>query len=104
MDSSIILSVCPYIVARTAEKIKGYVIINDGEVSITSQADGIQAETIINLSNVKIKIETTGDISDSTVCSKGLKSSKEITINSGDININSTDKVFFFTTSNKKKN
>lgn len=73
----------------------GYVIIKDSTINIKAGADGIQAETIVNLTGSKINIETTGDIgsknSEESSSSKGIKAGKEITINSGDIIVNSTD-------------
>lgn len=90
----------------------GYVLVHGGSASISSEADGIQAEHIINISNSEITIKTTGEVnnthqenfgrpsennvqnstseSDSS-SSKGLKSGKEITINGGTISISSTD-------------
>lgn len=70
---------------------KGYVIIDGGKINIEAENDGIQAETVLNISNADITINTTGNTSDENVSSKGLKSGKEITINSGNIAISSTD-------------
>lgn len=88
----------------------GYVLIKGGKVNINSGADGIQAEQVINISDSDITITTTGDVDNShqenfgrqtastqntsssdSASSKGLKSGKEITINSGNISITSTD-------------
>lgn len=70
---------------------KGYVIIDGGKINIEAESDGIQAETVLNISNADITIKTTGNTSDENVSSKGLKSGKEITVNSGNINVSSTD-------------
>lgn len=74
----------------------GYIIIEGGTININSASDGIQAENILNISESNITIKTTGNINaktsdGDTVSSKGLKAGVEITINSGTININSTD-------------
>ena len=87
----------------------GFILIDGGNIDIEAKADGIQAETVINISNADIKIKTTGEIatktnndfgrysnqistsSESDSSSKGLKAGKEITINSGKIEIESTD-------------
>lgn len=86
----------------------GYVIIDSSNVAISSDADGIQAETILNISDSDILINTNGEITsnnkfykdsnysnnsseDTSTSSKGLKAGKEITINSGNIEIDSTD-------------
>ncbi|MBR1802679.1 MAG: carbohydrate-binding domain-containing protein [Clostridia bacterium] len=70
---------------------KGYIIIDGGNINIQTKEDGIQAETVLTISNVDMTIQTTGDTKDTNVSSKGLKAEKEITINSGNINITSTD-------------
>ena len=96
----------------------GYIAIEGGNISINSEADGIQAETILNISsNPTINIKTTGEIASSnnnmnsnrnkfkgeystttnttsttdSSSSKGLKAGKEITIEDGNIEIASTD-------------
>ncbi len=95
----------------------GYIAIEGGKISIDSEADGIQAETILNISsNTIININTKGEItssnnnnnefyrggykgaptvnstdSENSKSSKGLKAGKEITINGGNIEITSTD-------------
>ena len=87
----------------------GYVIIDSADINITSEEDGIQAETVVNSTNSNITIKTTGEIASKTnnmkdfknsattsdeesdSSSKGIKAGKEITINSGKINITSTD-------------
>lgn len=77
----------------------GYIVIKDSTINITSNADGIQAKTIVNITESNINIKTTGEISKNntqsdtsdTTSSKGIKSGKEITINSGNFTINSTD-------------
>ena len=74
----------------------GYVLIDGGKIDIESENDAIQAQNVLNISNADITIKTTGDTSSKnsdgeTGSSKGLKSGKEITINSGTITINSTD-------------
>ena len=70
---------------------KGYVLIDNSKITINAESDGIQAETILNTSNSNLTITTTGDTSSEDVSSKGLKAGKEITINSGNISISSTD-------------
>lgn len=84
----------------------GYIIIDGSKLNITSEEDGIQAETIVNITNSEITIKTTGEIAAKTnemfknkttttetdsTSSKGIKAGKEITINSGNITITSTD-------------
>ena len=98
----------------------GYIAIEGGNITINSEADGIQAETILNMSsNPTINIKTTGEIATNSnnnnfnrnkfdrqipqsattnttsttdsSSSKGLKAGKEITIEDGDIEIASTD-------------
>lgn len=84
----------------------GYIIIDGSKLNITSEEDGIQAETIVNITNSDITIKTTGEIAAKTnemfknkttttetdsTSSKGIKAVKEITINSGNITITSTD-------------
>lgn len=96
----------------------GYIVIENADISINAGTDGIQAETILNVSNSKINIITTGNIQSSSafsnmnqnfryeqmensklntnsqensVSSKGLKAGSEITIQSGIIEITSTD-------------
>ncbi len=96
----------------------GYIAIEGGNITINSEADGIQAETILNISsNPTINIKTTGEIVSSnnninsnrnkfkgeysmatnttsttdSSSSKGLKAGKEITIEDGNIEITSTD-------------
>lgn len=94
----------------------GYIVIEGGAIYIDSEQDGIQAETILNISeNAIINVTTTGEVSSSstnqnlgygpkggyfsssstttvdTGSSKGLKAGTEITINSGNIEVTSTD-------------
>lgn len=74
----------------------GYILTQGGTIKIESKNDAIQAENVINISDSNIDIKTTGNTSDKTedgdnISSKGLKAGIEITINSGNININSTD-------------
>lgn len=97
----------------------GYVAIEGGMINIEAEADGIQAETVLNIaSNSKINITTNGEVTSSTsnqdfggfgrggmmggfssststdedsASSKALKAGTEITIDSGDIKIQSTD-------------
>lgn len=92
----------------------GYVKIEGGTINVNSEADGIQAQTILNISsNTSIDITTTGEISSSnkdygpmgmnpwqnynsaseedSASSKALKAGTEITIENGNINITSTD-------------
>lgn len=95
----------------------GYIAIEGGIISINSEADGIQAETILNISsNATINVTTKGEItssnnrnnefdrggfkggytvsstnSEDSKSSKGLKAGSEITINDGNIEIISTD-------------
>ena len=99
----------------------GYVAIEGGTISINAGADGIQAETVLNISeNAQIDITTNGEVTSSTKqsmdfgggfagfggnknygtnynttedsgSSKGLKAGTEITIESGNIEISSTD-------------
>ena len=74
----------------------GYVLIEDSTINITAENDGIQAETVLTMTNSDINIKTTGDTSKkdtdgNTISSKGLKAGTEITINSGNITVNSSD-------------
>ena len=93
----------------------GYIKIEGGTININAKADGIQAETILNISSdVKLDITTTGKVSSSSNSqdfgfgamgkqsqssyttedsgsSKALKAGEEITIESGNIDITSTD-------------
>jgi len=91
----------------------GYIAIEGGKVEIKAEADGIQAETILKISkDSNINITTSGAISSSSSnnqgfgfgrnfqtttstedssSSKGLKAGTEITIDSGNITISSTD-------------
>lgn len=44
----------------------GYIVIEGGTININSESDGIQAETILNISeNANIKVTTTGEIASS---------------------------------------
>ena len=95
----------------------GYIAIEGGTINIKAEADGIQAETVLNIAaNPKINITTSGEVSSSNSnqdfggfgrgmmggyssttltedsgSSKGLKAGTEITIDSGNIEIQSTD-------------
>ena len=86
----------------------GYIAIEGGTFNITSGADGIQAETILNISqNPNINITTNGEVANNnsydriynnvsisstdSSSSKALKAGKEITIENGTFTINSTD-------------
>lgn len=93
----------------------GYIKIEGGTINIDSEADGIQAETILNISsNANINITTTGEVvsssnqgfgygskgipvqssyttTEDSTSSKALKAGTEITIESGNIEITSTD-------------
>ncbi len=93
---------------NTDDSSLGYILIEDSNIKISSGNDGIQAETILNIKNSTINIETQGEVkthsSDmggmfrgnqsletDTESSKGIKAGSEITIKSGNITINSTD-------------
>ena len=95
----------------------GYIAIESGEININAKADGIQAETILNIKEATINITTSGEVKASnqiqqmgfeqkggfnkqdvsttvqedTGSSKALKAGTEITIESGKFEINSTD-------------
>ncbi len=91
----------------------GYLQIDGGNIEITAKADGVQAQTILNISkDANINITTEGEVtskqsenfgfggqrgtktqtvSEDAGSSKGLKAGEEITIESGNITINSTD-------------
>lgn len=86
----------------------GYIAIEGGTINIKSGSDGIQAETILNISqNPVINITTSGSVStssnsskmygsisasqDNSSSSKGLKAGKQIAIENGTFTINSTD-------------
>ncbi len=68
----------------------GYIAIEGGTLNIKSGADGIQAQTILNISqNPIINITTDGQVSSSS--NKALKAGTEITIENGTFTIDSTD-------------
>lgn len=98
----------------------GYIAIEGGNININSEEDGIQAETVLNISqDTNINITTTGEVassnkeefgfggfnrggyyettssttdtSENSASSKGLKAGTEITIESGNIVVSSTD-------------
>ncbi len=91
----------------------GYLQIEAGNIEITAKADGVQAQTILNISkDANINITTEGEVtskqsenfgfggqrgtktqtvSEDAGSSKGLKAGEEITIESGNITIKSTD-------------
>ena len=106
----------------------GYSVIEGGTIKVNSESDGIQAETVLNISNnANINITTTGEQSvksqnsfgdmrggfgknagnressnvnttktetssnETSESSKGLKAGTEITIESGNIEVSSTD-------------
>jgi len=82
--------------STNTEEGSGYVVIDGGTINIETQRDGIQAESVLTVSNATITIKTTGntnqkDADGESISSKGLKAGKEITVNSGNITINSTD-------------
>lgn len=89
---------------------RGYIAIDGGKININASSDGIQAETVLNISgNPEINVITSGKISSSngneyyrggysntsssedSSSSKGLKAGTEITIENGKIDIESTD-------------
>lgn len=93
----------------------GYIIIEGGSINIDAKEDGVQAETVLNVSSATINITTSGEVTSSSTnqnfgpvskggnftqntsgtendtSSKGLKAGTEITINSGTITVTSTD-------------
>ena len=88
----------------------GNIVITDSKITIDSKdGDGIDCEKVLNITNSDITITTNGKIetktdngfmgrnvvkttsSESTGSSKGLKAGNEITINSGNIVVNSSD-------------
>lgn len=91
----------------------GYIKIEGGTININSKEDGIQAETILNISeDANINIITTGErasksesnspmgmnpwqsqnnSNENNASSKALKAGTEITIESGNIDVTSTD-------------
>lgn len=89
--------------ATNTENDTGFVAINGGTITVNSKADGIQAETYVNIANEPtINITTSGTVStvtsqfgtsstDDGTSSKGIKAGTEITIESGNIKITSTD-------------
>ena len=89
--------------ATNTETDTGFVAIDGGTITVNSKADGIQAETYVNIANEPtINITTSGTVSTATsqfgtsstddgTSSKGIKAGSEITIESGNIKISSTD-------------
>ena len=89
--------------ATNTETDTGFVAIDGGTITLNSKADGIQAETYVNIANEPtINITTSGTVStvtsqfgtsstDDGTSSKGIKAGSEITIESGNIKISSTD-------------
>ena len=89
--------------ATNTETDTGFVAIDGGTITLNSKADGIQAETYVNIANEPtINITTSGTVSTATsqfgtsstddgTSSKGIKAGSEITIESGNIKISSTD-------------
>lgn len=95
----------------------GYIAIEGGNITINCEEDGIQAETVLNISSdANIAIKTNGEISstknnkndmpgfrgefytkdttnttENSTSSKGIKAGTEITIENGTLNISSTD-------------
>ena len=74
----------------------GYIVIEDCDIEIEAGRDGIQAESVLHVSNSNVKITTTGntnqvDDTGNNISSKGLKAGNEITIYSGDFKITATD-------------
>ena len=80
---------------NTEDASKGYIYLYGGAVDIIAANDGIQAETVINIENVDLKITAGGgsgnSLSSSSESYKGLKSSSDIYITDGTFNINSKD-------------
>lgn len=87
----------------------GNIVISDSKIAIDSKnGDGIDAQNVLNITNSDISIKTSGTIetksnndfmgrniinntSENNGSSKGLKAGSEITINSGNIVVNSID-------------
>lgn len=81
-------------ITEDSDETKGYFYIDNGSLTITSTQDGIQAQTdlIINGGTINIKSGGGSNVkSSSEESSKGLKGVKSITINGGDILIDSLD-------------
>lgn len=71
---------------------KGFVAVNGGNLTITSVADGLQAETLLYIQDGVFKIDTSGsDTSDDSDSFKGLKAGCGIVIEDGSFSIDSID-------------
>jgi len=73
---------------NTEDTTKGYIVIDGGNIVITSGLDGIQAETQLVVSDGTIYIES-GSEADNTESGKSLKATVQVEILGGDITLNS---------------
>ena len=67
---------------NTTDTSLGFVKIENSDIDIETERDGIQAETIVNIADSNINIETSGQVSNTLedISSKGIKAGTEITI------------------------
>ncbi len=74
---------------------RGYVYIYGGTVDITAGKDGIQAETVVNIEDVDLKIVSgggsAGSLSSSDESYKGIKAGSDVYITGGKFDIDSKD-------------
>lgn len=71
---------------------KGWVSIEGGSVMVTAVSDGIQAETLLNITDGNLTIVLGGGSTNTaTDSAKGLKAGVDITIAGGTINIDAAD-------------
>ena len=72
---------------NTEDTTKGYIIIEGGSLNITSGGDGIQAETTLTISDGDINIVSGSE----TGSAKALKAGTALTVDGGNITIDSAD-------------
>lgn len=80
---------------NTEDNTRGYVYIKDGALNISSEYDGVQAETIVKLENTDLTVKA-GEGSSSSLGSseesyKGIKAVSDILIDGGKYEIDSMD-------------
>lgn len=78
---------------------KGYVYIENGTFSLTSQGDGVSASSSMQINNGSFNVTTSGTTSTDTDSFKGFKSSDSLLISGGTFTINSSDDAIHSNTS-----